>query len=77
MVAKKSSLTEYPAKIADGRSHVDALSTVLAEFGKGVRKAINDANELNDMDTADLFTEISAVPTNGCGLSKLICRPRA
>ena len=28
-------------------------------FGKSVRKAINDANDLGDLDTADLFTEIS------------------
>src|ERR1700731_5111832 len=29
MVAKRSSLPEYPAKTVDGRSHVEALSTVL------------------------------------------------
>src|SRR5262245_24603830 len=55
-VAKRSSLSEYPANIADGRSHVDALSSALAAFGKSVRKAINDANDLDDLDTADLFT---------------------
>jgi starvation-inducible DNA-binding protein len=31
----------------------------LAAFGKSARKAINDANNLGDLDTADLFTEIS------------------
>ena len=30
MVAKRSSLTEYPVKAADGRSHVEALSSALA-----------------------------------------------
>src|SRR5262245_37447875 len=59
MAAKRSSLSEYPANAVDGRSHVEALSTGLAAFGKSVRKAINDANEIGDLDTADLFTEIS------------------
>jgi starvation-inducible DNA-binding protein len=58
-VAKRSSLSEYPANTVDGRSHVEALSSALAAFGKSVRKAINQANELDDLDTADLFTEIS------------------
>src|SRR6266481_1388722 len=50
MAAKRSSLSEYPANAVDGRSHVEALSTVLAAFGKSVRKAINDANDLGDLD---------------------------
>ena len=59
MVATRSSLSEYPAHAADGRSHVEALSSVLAAFGKAARKAIEQANELGDLDTADLFTEVS------------------
>jgi len=59
MVAKKSSLNEYPASAVDGHSHVEALSSALAAFGKAARKGIDQANELGDMDTADLFTEIS------------------
>ena len=59
MVAKRSSLSEYPAATLDGRSHVDALSSALAAFGKSARQAINEANDLGDADTADLFTEIS------------------
>ena len=59
MVAKRSSLPEYPANVADGRSHVEALSSALATFGKSARKAIAEANELGDLDTADLFTEVS------------------
>ena len=53
------SLGEYPATAVDGRDHVEALSSVLAAFGKSARKAINSADELGDLDTADLFTEIS------------------
>jgi starvation-inducible DNA-binding protein len=59
MAAKKSSLSEYPANAVDGRSHVEALSSVLAAFGKSARKGIDQANEFGDLDTADLFTEIS------------------
>ncbi|MFN6962642.1 MAG: DNA starvation/stationary phase protection protein Dps [Pyrinomonadaceae bacterium] len=57
--AQKSSLSEYPLEITDGTAHVDALSSALAEFGKLVRKNIDDASELGDQDTADLLTEIS------------------
>jgi starvation-inducible DNA-binding protein len=59
VVAKRSSLPEYPLNIADGRSHVEALSSALATFAKGARKAINETNDLGDLDTADLFTEVS------------------
>jgi starvation-inducible DNA-binding protein len=31
----------------------------LAAFGRSARKAIDVANELGDLDTADIFTEIS------------------
>jgi starvation-inducible DNA-binding protein len=58
-VAKQSTLSEYPAGAVDGRSHVDALSMALASFGKTARKAIEDANALGDLDTADLFTGVS------------------
>ena len=59
MAAKRSSLAEYPAMAVDGRSHVEALSSALAAFGAAARKGIDQANELGDLDTADLFTEIS------------------
>jgi len=59
MVAKRSSLPEYPTNTVDGRGHVEALSSALAIFGKAARKAIALADELGDLDTADLFTEVS------------------
>jgi starvation-inducible DNA-binding protein len=58
-VAKRSSLADYPAGTVDGRSHVGALSSALAAFGKAARQAIGESNELGDLDTADLFTEVS------------------
>jgi DNA-binding ferritin-like protein len=39
--------------------HVEALSAALAAFGTAARKGIDQANELGDLDTADLFTEVS------------------
>ncbi|PYT00075.1 MAG: DNA starvation/stationary phase protection protein Dps [Acidobacteria bacterium] len=59
LAAQNSSLSEYPHEITDGASHVDALSTALADFGKVIRKGIDEAAELGDQDTADIFTEIS------------------
>src|SRR3954451_5384225 len=58
-VAKRSSLPEYPAKAVDGRRHVGALSSALGAFGRAAGKGIDQANELGDADTADLFTEVS------------------
>src|ERR1051326_8716762 len=59
MAAKRSSLSEYSARTPDGSSHVEALSSALAVFGKAARKAIDDADQFGDADTADIFTEIS------------------
>jgi starvation-inducible DNA-binding protein len=59
MVAKATSLPEYPASAVDGRNHVEALSSALAAFGKAARQGITRADELGDLDTADVFTEIS------------------
>lgn len=59
LAAENSSLSEYPHEITDGAAHVDALSTALADFGKVVRKSIDESSDLGDQDTADIFTEIS------------------
>jgi starvation-inducible DNA-binding protein len=59
VVAKRTTLPEYPLDIADGHSHVEALSSALAAFGKAARKAIDETDGLGDKDTADLFTEVS------------------
>ena len=59
VAAKRSQLPEYPLTLASGREHVEALSHSLAYFGETIRKAINQADEVGDKGTADLFTEIS------------------
>jgi starvation-inducible DNA-binding protein len=58
-VAARSRLDPYPLEIADGRAHVDQLAAALGRFGKGVRKAIDEASKAGDADTSDLFTGIS------------------
>lgn len=57
--AARSRLDEYPLDIADGMTHVGALSFALATFGHQVRMTISEADDLDDADTADMFTEIS------------------
>lgn len=59
VAANRSSLSEYPLEIIDGADHVDALSSALSDFGKKIRKNIDETDELGDKDTADIFTEIS------------------
>ena len=59
IAAKRSHLPEYSLTIAGGKEHVEALSRSLAWFGEEIRKAIEQADEIRDKDTADIFTEIS------------------
>lgn len=59
VAAQKSTLDQYPLEITEGRDHVDALSSALADFGKKVRADIDEADEVGDKDTADIFTEVS------------------
>ena len=58
-VARATSLGAYPAGIAEGLQHVDALSATLADFGAKARAGIDQATRLGDADTADVFTEVS------------------
>jgi len=55
----RSRLEEYPLTIADGQAHVEAVSKALSTFGREARNTINQADELDDVDTSDIFTEIS------------------
>ena len=59
VVAKRSGLSEYPLTLTHGKEHVQALAHSLAFYGERVREGINQADELKDKDTADIFTEIS------------------
>jgi len=57
--AARSLLEEYPLVMADGLAHVEAVAKALSTFGHEARNMISEADELEDADTADLFTEIS------------------
>ena len=59
LVAAKSGLPAIPSTVRDGLEHVEALANLAAEFGKRIRKSIDEASALGDADTTDLFTEIS------------------
>ncbi len=56
--AAASSLAEYP-DVTDGKAHVDALADRYATYARALRESIDQAEEHGDMDTADLFTELS------------------
>ena len=59
MAAARSRLEEYPPTIADGSAHVEAVARALSTFGREARVSIEEANALDDADTADLFTGVS------------------
>ncbi len=57
--AARSRLEEYPLTIGDGLAHVAAVAKALSTFGHEARNTINQADELEDAATVDLFTEIA------------------
>ena len=57
--AENSALPAYPLDAKTGSDHVEAVSTALAVFAKGLRNAIEASAEIGDADTEDLFTGIS------------------
>jgi starvation-inducible DNA-binding protein len=59
MAASRTRLTEYSPEISDGMAHVEGVARALSTFGQEARNTIYEADELEDADTADLFTEIS------------------
>jgi starvation-inducible DNA-binding protein len=58
-VAGRSTLIDYPLTLSKGAEHVAALSDALSEFGRTARVGIEEMNELEDADSADILTEIS------------------
>lgn len=59
VAAQRSFLIPYKHGIADEKQHVFAVAGSLAAFGQSAREAIGEATAFGDVDTADLFTEIS------------------
>ena len=59
IAASVSILPEYPYDAVDGIEHVTALAERFGAYAAHVRAAIEQTDQLGDMDTADLYTEIS------------------
>jgi starvation-inducible DNA-binding protein len=45
--------------VADAAAHTAAVTEVLASFGESARNAIDESDSFGDIDTSDLFTEVS------------------
>jgi starvation-inducible DNA-binding protein len=59
MAADNSRLPEIQTDITSGEAMLEALANRYAAYAKSVREAIDAAQEVGDMDTADLFTGLS------------------
>ncbi len=59
IAASESILPEYDLDAVTGIEHVTALADRFGAYAKHVREAIDSTDELGDLDTADLYTEIS------------------
>ena len=59
LVAAKTTLIDYPLALGSGEEHVAALSDSLSAFGRTARIGIEEMNELEDADSADILTEVS------------------
>jgi starvation-inducible DNA-binding protein len=59
LAAGRSELEEYPIDIVTCADHVREVTRRLAEFGRLIRKAIDEAESAGDQDTMDVFIEIS------------------
>jgi starvation-inducible DNA-binding protein len=66
VVSRRSKLPEYAPNLGDWNSHIWSMGVAPSTFGKSARGAIDEAAELKDADTADLFTEVSR------GIDKLL-----
>lgn len=59
MASAASELKEFPSKIISDGECVAALAEAFATAANSARAAMNEADELGDMDTADLLTDVS------------------
>jgi len=59
MAAAASALPEFPTDITDSMEYVHAVVDRLGPFTNSAREAIEQTEKLGDMNTSDLFIEIS------------------
>ena len=58
-VASGANLSELAGPVQGWEAFTDYVADLLAVYGKSVRAGIDEATQLGDADTADLFTEVS------------------
>ena len=59
VVAARSVLSDYPLTAVTVMEHVAGLSDALSQFGRVIRMAIEETDELGDKDASDICTEVS------------------
>jgi starvation-inducible DNA-binding protein len=59
IVAERTKIKAYPLGLKTGQAHVQAISDGLATLAKSVRESIARSNEIGDLVTADLFTQVA------------------
>lgn len=59
IVARRSTLPEYPATIRAGSEHLTALARVLAQSARSARACIEEMNAHQDAVSADILTELA------------------
>ncbi|MGH8870460.1 MAG: DNA starvation/stationary phase protection protein Dps [Acidimicrobiia bacterium] len=57
--AAASTLSEYPTSAVEGMDAVQAVAERVAQYAAGTRRAMEASEDLGDMSTNDLFTEVS------------------
>ena len=59
IAAERSFLEAYRLGVADEKAHIAAVTEALVSFGESARNAIEESDQFGDIDTSDLFTEVS------------------
>jgi starvation-inducible DNA-binding protein len=59
MASSASTLDEYPVDAVNGMDAVRAVADRFATYGAATRAAMEESEKLGDMDTNDLFIEVS------------------
>jgi len=59
VVVKATTLAPYPTDIHTSHDHLAALIERYGKVANAMRRAIDEADEAGDKDTADIFTEVS------------------
>lgn len=59
MAAQASELPEFPTDVFEGKTMLGVVVERWAQYGASVRAAANQADEAGDLETSDLFVDIS------------------